>query len=105
MHNSRGDAPLFQGNLPLQFRGRAVSATTGDDDTLGRVVQRILVANYGRLKGGAKILARDAKGTPRAAENWLDGSCTPNAESLVNVMKRCRELRQAIFEMASEEDP
>ena len=82
-----------------------MSTSTSSKEPLRNLIRRILVAEYGPFKHAPKILARDAKATPRAAENWLDGSCTPNAESLVNVMKRCRRLRAAIFELATEEDP
>lgn len=79
-----------------------MSATCNRHDDFGAVVRRILVEQYGRLKGGAKLLARDARATPRTAENWLEGHCTPNAEKLVNVMRHCRELREAIYAMAGE---
>ena len=93
------------GIRPRNFRGNPVSAILDQHaEDVSAVVRRILIDRYGRLKGGAKLLARDANSSTRAAENWLDGSCTPNAQKLVNVMRHCRELREAIFAMAQEDD-
>jgi hypothetical protein len=71
-----------------------------DAEPLSKAIHRILVSNYGRFRHGAKTLAIHAKCTPRAAENWLDGSCTPNAEKLVNVMAECDELAAEIMRRA-----
>jgi hypothetical protein len=57
---------------------------------------------YGRLRHGAERLARDAESTPRAAENWLDGACTPNSEKLFNIMKRNAALRAELLALLSE---
>jgi hypothetical protein len=79
-----------------------MSATTAAAPSVGEIVHDVLRRNYGRLRHGSELLARDAKSTPRAAENWLSAANTPNAEKLVNIMKRCPELRAAIFELVQE---
>lgn len=90
------------GNPHRNFRGEVVTANASTIDTAD-LVHRVLAKNYGCLKNGAKFLAKHARATPRAAENWLDGTCTPNSEKLVNIMKNCRELREEIFRLVDEE--
>ncbi|EHM01206.1 hypothetical protein HMPREF9946_02210 [Acetobacteraceae bacterium AT-5844] len=80
-----------------------MSATLSSQSrSVSRVVHEVLTSTYGRLRHGAEFLARDAQGTPRAAQNWLDGANTPNAEKLVNIMRACPELRAAIFQLIEE---
>jgi hypothetical protein len=64
----------------------------------------VLSAEYGRLKHGEKILARDARSTPRAAKNWLTGANAPNGENLINLMRRCAALRQEINRLVGESE-
>jgi hypothetical protein len=79
-----------------------MSATTAPSPAVADVVHDVLRRTYGRMRHGAEHLARDAKGTPRAAENWLAKANTPNAEKLVNIMRRCPELRAAIMQLSEE---
>lgn len=78
-----------------------MTATTANA-SVGEVVHAVLRQTYGRMRHGTELLARDARATPRAAENWVSGSNTPNAEKLVNIMRRCPELRAAIFQLSQE---
>lgn len=66
-------------------------------EPLNKAIQRVLLKSYGQYRNGPKLLAKAARSTPRAAENWLDGSCTPNAEKLVNLMAECDELAEEIL--------
>ena len=67
-------------------------------------VHGALTRTYGHLRHGAERLARDACATPRAAENWLDGFCTPNSEKLFNIMKRCPPLRDELLALLAEDE-
>lgn len=78
--------------------------TTLAADAHALAIHRVLVEQYGRFKHGAKLLAQHAQATPRAAENWLDGSCTPNASKLINLMRECDELAAEIMRLAGRSD-
>ena len=103
MHNSWGDAPLFRGDLPHVWKGRPVSGSVRREVVIMDVIHDVLSRHYGRLKHGAKILAGHAKSPPRTAENWLDKSCTPNAQNLFNIMQHCDELRETFYRLAKED--
>lgn len=62
----------------------------------------ILRRNYAHLKNAAKILARDARATPRAAANWLDGLNAPSGESLINLLANCEELAAEVNRLVAE---
>lgn len=63
------------------------------------VIQRI----YGPLKNGVKLLARDAHATPRAAENWISGLCSPQADKLITIMRHNDAVAAEIFRLAGRE--
>lgn len=46
----------------------------------------LLEQGYGRLRGGVKVLAEDAEGSPGAAQNWLRRRNLPQGERLIALM-------------------
>ena len=80
-----------KGDVPHNFRKGRVMTATYAGTVLG-----FIQAEYAPLKHAAKLLARAAGSTPRAAENWLAGSYAPSGEALINLMARNAELRAEI---------
>jgi hypothetical protein len=70
--------------------------------TLGAVFSMVLREQYAGRRHAAEYLARDANVTPRTARAWLDGVCTPQAHSLINLMRRCEALRQEVDRLVQE---
>lgn len=54
------------------------------------VIQR----EYAPLKNAAKILARHAGATPRAARNWLARDCCPQLDHVAELIRNCRAVRE-----------
>lgn len=52
----------------------------------GEALWDLLGQTYGRLRGGAKVLAEDTGASHAAAENWLRRRNLPQGESLVALM-------------------
>ena len=55
-----------------------------------------VTGHYGRLRHGAKLLARDAGVSPRTAEGYFQSRHGVNAETLNTLMARNAELRAEI---------
>ena len=55
-------------------------------------LQQVLVAEFGRLRNAAKVIARLADTTPRTAQNWLTGACAPQGAALLNLMAKCEAV-------------
>jgi hypothetical protein len=87
-----------RGNHHRNFRGNMQQVAR----SYGEVVRRVLQQQYGPLKCAAKYLARDARATPRAAENWLAGECAPHGQALIHLMAHCKELRAEIDRLIEE---
>ena len=66
--------------------------------TYNALVLPFLRNAYGDAKNGAKRLARDAGVSPRTAENWLNGTCAPGGDSVLNLMIACPPLETVISE-------
>lgn len=64
--------------------------------TVGGAILSALRREFGARRHGTKLLARAGGVTPGAARNWLDGNCVPQAEQLVRLMARSRELRAEV---------
>lgn len=83
-------------------RGFQADMSARTTTTYAESVKAVLVAEYGRLKHGEKLLARDSGCTPRAAKNWLTGANAPNGDALINLMRRCVALRNEINRLVEE---
>ncbi|MEG3348384.1 hypothetical protein [Novacetimonas sp. GS1] len=67
-------------------------------DTLCAVLQR----KYGRVRNGAKTLARSIEASPRTVQKWIAGTAAPRGEELLKLMSECDELRDEIFRLVEE---
>lgn len=84
---------------PRNFRKRDdMSMTASYNDVVLGFIQR----EFAPLKNAAKLLARAANATPRAAENWLAGMHAPNGEKLIALMSECKELADEINRLVAE---
>lgn len=84
---------------PRKFRDDAdMPMTASYNDVVLGFIQR----EFAPLKNAAKMLARAANATPRAAENWLAGMHAPNGEKLVALMVECRGLADEINRLVEE---
>lgn len=59
------------------------------------VLLDIIQREYAPLKNAAKILARHAGATPRAARNWLERKCCPHVDHAAELIRNCRAVRDA----------
>lgn len=51
---------------------------------------------------GAKLIARAASVSPRAAQNWLDGLNAPRAAELLRLMAECEDIAAEINAIVAE---
>jgi len=54
------------------------------------------------LRFAQELLARASGRTPRAARNWLDGRCTPDAEALIELMASCNSIADEVNALVAE---
>jgi Meiotically up-regulated gene 113 len=50
------------------------------------IICNFIDAKYGGLRNAERLISQDAKSTPKSARNWLQRSCAPNGENLLNLM-------------------
>jgi hypothetical protein len=79
---------------------RAVNAATVTPYRTG--ICSFLSQNYGRLKGGSKILAQTADVSPRTVDNWFAGRCAPNGEQLLDLMANCQAIADEVLALVEE---
>lgn len=88
----------YSGHNP-QFRGLTMSVCTA---TYSETVLTFLQRSYAPLRHAAKLLARDAKTSPRTAEKWLSGLNAPSGESLIELMASSQELADEVNRLVAE---
>lgn len=75
-------------------------------NTLSRPIKESLLEaiarEYRPLRFAQEMLARASGKTPRAARNWLDGRCTPDAEALIELMASSENLRNEVLMLVAE---
>lgn len=76
-----------------------MSAALSISDGVGARFCAFLRGKYAPLKHANKLLARDARVTPRTAENWLDLECTPRFEQAVMLMAADPEIEAAVLDL------
>ncbi|GAJ29713.1 hypothetical protein [Acidomonas methanolica] len=54
------------------------------------------------LRFAQEMLARASGKTPRAARNWLSGTCTPDAEALIELMASCNSIADEVNALVAE---
>jgi hypothetical protein len=64
--------------------------------TYNETVLAVIDREYGRIRNGAKILARHAKSSLPAAQHWIYGRRVPTGENLLNLMANCEALAVAL---------
>lgn len=78
----------------------------GRMNALSRPVKEALLEVIGRefrpLRFAQEMLARASGKTPRAARNWLDGRCTPDAEALIELMASCNSIADEVERLVAE---
>ena len=79
----------------------APGTQSGCGGTFQGQLREILQRQDGTRRNGSVLLARDAGGTTRSAENWLSGACLPNAAALVRIMSACQPVRDFIIEITA----
>ncbi|MCB8880093.1 hypothetical protein ACELLULO517_07590 [Acidisoma cellulosilytica] len=57
---------------------------------------------YAPLRQAKELLARDAKASPRTAENWLSQKHPPKAEELIRLMANNDDLAKEIWRLVEE---
>lgn len=85
-----------------KFRERDVNATTTASESLNDIFFEVVDRYYAPFKDGVKRLARDAKTSPRTAQNWVDKQCTPRMDNFSTLVKSNRELRREVLRLLSE---
>ena len=86
MPKSRRENPKNDGALV------SASLAPGADDGLLDVIVRA----YGRLRGGAKVLAEDGDATEGTAENWLRKRNYPQYRCLIALMAASPAVNEAV---------
>ncbi|MBB2172855.1 hypothetical protein [Gluconacetobacter asukensis] len=54
------------------------------------------------LRFAQEMLARASGKTPRAARNWLDGRCAPDADALIELMASCNSIADEVNALVEE---
>jgi hypothetical protein len=61
------------------------------------VMATFLRRKYAPLRNARKLLAREAKTSPRTTEHWLAGKHPPKVEELIRLMAECDDLHNEIL--------
>lgn len=77
---------------------RVSSMPSTYSDAVLTVIQR----TYAPLRHASKLLARDAKASPRTAEKWISGQNAPSGEALIELMASCQELADEVNRLVAE---
>ena len=99
MHKS-GLSDQKNGDATQKLRGLSVmsDAASNYPDVFSAWVQR----KYAPLKNARKLLARDARVSPRTAENWLQSKHPPKAEELIRLVATNDDLAEEIMRLVKE---
>lgn len=62
----------------------------------------VIAREFRPLRFAQELLARASGKTPRAARNWLDGRCTPDAEALIELMASCSSIADEVERLVAE---
>jgi len=69
-------------------------------DLLRSVISRV----YAPQRYAAKRLAQDARTSHRTAERWIAGERVPTGDHMLNLLRECREFRDALNQLIDQQD-